>query len=196
MYLKAFKIRILKRIAIFLGDFGCKSGIFVLDVFLGASMLSLVFISLDRYFGICRRLVNADGRRITAAALTPLIWVSAALVYLPMAFTCEKSKVPGSLACDCHSRWPKQKYYAIFSFYVTFVIYVVPFASMLVCYYKICRKLWGNRNDLINSDPTGSKKKSIKMLVATTVVFFIAWTPYNCLYVLKKLEAINPKLLG
>ena len=183
--------------ATFLGDVGCKCGIYILDIFLGVSLLSLAVISLDRYFGICKGgLSNAGERTARASVILPLIWLAAAVVYLPMTIACEKSKKPGSLACDCHSKWPEQKHYAMYSFFVTFFIYIIPFTSMGVCYFKICRKLWGDRDEMIASDPSGTKKKCIKMLVATTSIFFIAWTPYNCLYVLKKLEVINPKIFG
>ena len=181
----------------FLGDVGCKCGIFILDIFIGVSLLSLAFISLDRYFGICKSgLSNAGERTARATIVLPLIWLAAAVVYLPMAFACEKSKAPGSLACDCHSKWPGQKHYAMYSFFVTFVIYLIPFTSMGVCYFKICRKLREDHDEMIASGPLGTKKKCIKMLVTATCIFFIAWTPYNGLYVLKKLEVIDPKTFG
>lgn len=181
----------------FSGDVGCKSGIFVLDIFVGASLLSLAVISLDRYFGICtEHLQQMDERLIKAPWIIALIWLASSVVYLPMVFACEMSKLPDSLACDCHSRWPKPIYYTLYSFIVTLAIYVFPFTTIFFCYYKICRKLWGDSDDMICSDPTGTKRRSIKMLVVTAVVFFIAWTPFNCLYVSKKLDLINPKLLG
>ena len=180
---------------VFAGDAGCKSGIFILDIFLGVSLLSLAFISLDRYFGICHG-TSFGSRTARAIVIVPLIWLAAAVVYLPMAFACGRSKVPGSLTCDCHSKWPKQKYYVIYSFFITLVIYLIPFISMAVCYVKICRKLWGDRDEMIAVDPTGAKRKSVVMLIATTMLFFVAWTPYNCLYILKKLEIISPKVFG
>lgn len=115
-----------------------------------------------------------------------------------MTFACKRSSKPGSLSCDCHSAWPKAIYYAAYSMYVTCMIYVIPFTSMLFCYYKICNKLWRSdaENSLLPSDPTGTKRKGIKMLIVTTLIFFVAWTPYNCLFVLKKFDLIQPKLLG
>ena len=193
----SYCLRVLTQLCALSGDIGCKSGIFILDIFVGVSLLSLAFISLDRYFGICTSGPSHIGERTAKPiVVVPLVWLAAAILYLPMVFACQRSRNSGSLACDCHSKWPEQKYYAMYAFFVTFVIYFIPFSSMAVCYFKICRKLWFDHSEMIAPDPLGTKKKSIKMLVATTIIFFIAWTPYNCLYVLKKLEAIDPKTFG
>ena len=182
----------------FKGDIGCKSGIFVLDIFLGTALLTLAFISIDRYYGICKPDLKPGQSRVRSRFIIGLIWFASSVSYFPMIFACKRSSKPGSLSCDCHSAWPKLSYYAGYSMYITCMIYTIPFTSMLFCYCKICRKLWrsGTENSLLPADPTGTKRKGIKMLIATTLVFFVAWTPYNCLFVLKKFDLIQPKLLG
>eukprot|EP00795_Rhopilema_esculentum_P001086 gene1086-15419_t len=191
-------IQLVQFLDVNLGDFGCKCGLFVLDIFLGTALLSLAFISLDRYHGICKSFSSFGSEKVKARFIIPLIWIAAAVSYFPMTVVCKKSRQPGSLACDCHSSWPAPKYYTVYAFFITIIIYIVPFVTMLVCYTRICRKLWWGTdiNSIIPADAVGSKKRSIKMLVATTLLFFLTWTPYNMLYMVKKLNLIDPKTLG
>ena len=169
-----------------------------MDIFFGTALINLAYISLDRYHGICKPSLRLDECKISAYILIPLIWLAAALTYTPMLVVCKQTTEKGKLSCDCHSAWPKEEYYLAYAFVIVCVTYLIPFLTMAVCYYKICRKLWikTEENRMLPTDPTGSKKKSIKMLLITTLVFFICWTPYNWLYILKKMKLIDKKTLG
>eukprot|EP00794_Sanderia_malayensis_P012873 gene12873-14198_t len=184
-------IQLLQFANVDIGDAGCKCSIFVLDVFFGTGMLVLAYLSLDRYHGICRPPLKVGERRVRAAIILPLIWLAISLTYAPMLFACRRSTKAGSLSCDCHTAWPKEEHYVVYSFFIVFATYIMPFSTMSLCYYKICQNLWKNTKEnsvLPSADPTGSKRRSIKMLIITTAFFFACWTPYNCLYVLKKLK--------
>ncbi len=179
------------------GEIGCKCAIFSLDVFFGTALLILAYISLDRYNGICARPLKMNESRVSGAVIIPLIWLAASLAYAPMIFACRRSTKIGKLSCDCHSTWPKEEYYTAYAFFIVMVTYLIPFSTMVFCYFKIFRKLWRrDENSMIPLDPTGSKRRSVRMLMFTTLIFFLCWTPYNCLYILKKLKLVDPKTLG
>ena len=116
-----------------------------------------------------------------------------------MLFACGKSPNPHDLSCDCHSVWPAEKYYTIYAVLIVLATYVTPFSTMIYCYLKIYRELWNKSSDdvlLRSPHSVRSRKKVVKMLIAATMFFFIAWTPYNILYILKKLDLVGGKLLG
>ena len=182
------------------GSFGCKLSIFTVATFYGTALLSLACVNIDRFYGICYSSLFDYEHRVRTMYIIPLVWIAAGMVYTPMLFACEKSHNPHDLTCDCsHSAWPKEKYHTIYEFLIVLATYVIPFSAMMYCHLKMYRELW-NRSSagvvLISTASIRSRKKVVKMLIAATLCFFIAWTPYNVLKILTELNLVGEKLLG
>ena len=180
------------------GTIGCKLSIYSLDIFYGTALLTLAYISIERYYGICYPSLLGNERRVKAKWIIPLIWLAVGIVYAPMLCACRRSANKHEIGCDCHSIWPTGYYYTIYALFIVTATYIIPFSAMLFCYIRIYRTLWANSPSTVQSSisATNSKKRTVKVLIVATVLFFIAWTPYNILYVLKKLNLVSGKLLG
>ena len=101
-------------------------------------------------------------------------------------------------SCDCYSAWSDISHYMIFKFAVVIVGFYIPFLMMLFSYLQICIRLWGRKGERssIENDQSGKKKRSIKMMILATSLFFISWFPYTVLYLMKQMKAGDPSIVG
>lgn len=111
---------------------------------------------------------------------------------------CKKNTLPdNSNSCDCFHAWPSKKRYLVYNVTVPVLFMFLPFTVMTLCYWKICVKLWGTgSSEVIPDNATGNKKRSIKMLMLSASSFFVFLFPYGCLFLLKKFQAGDPRLIG
>eukprot|EP00795_Rhopilema_esculentum_P012278 gene12278-2920_t len=114
----ATPVHVLQFSRVDMGDIGCKLGVHIIDTFMITSIMTLAYISIDRY--IC------------------------------------------------------------------------------ICFPKIVLQLWGRKGESnsIDNDRSGKKKRSIKMMILATSLFFFSWFPYTMLYLLKEMKVGNPRVVG
>ena len=163
---------------------------------MATSIITLAYISIDRYLNLCRRSIGQN-KGTHPKYIIIIIWLATALFFTPFSMYCHHRKGPLENACDCESRWPSANYYEIYSHMIVILGFFVPFTAILFCYSKVCVRLFGRSrsNDIIPNDPTGSKRRSIKMLLLATTLFFVSWFPYSLLYMMKKASTGDPKII-
>uniref|UniRef100_T1IYS5 G-protein coupled receptors family 1 profile domain-containing protein n=1 Tax=Strigamia maritima TaxID=126957 RepID=T1IYS5_STRMM len=188
----------------FFGSVLCKIVVYTQTASISVSVLTLTFISLDRYYAICHPLTFSS---TTAKAKTAILVVletrpGRVLPIETVYFT------------DCKPLWEEssQKTY---TFVLMTLLYIIPFLLMSFAYYKIVRVLW--KKDIPGSsevrktkksfkngdDGTGkkslmpqgqisstqaqinSRRKAAKMLIAVVVMFGICYFPVHLLNVLR-----------
>ena len=188
---------IIKSRSVFLGTAGCKIGIHAINVFMLTSIFTLAYISIDRYLCVCHPKIGY-ARRLHPGWVIAAIWIFSILFLSPFSIFCGKSKDPGKNSCDCYSRWPRREQYTVYQFSVVIVGFYIPFITMLISYLQICIRLWGRKGERssIENDQSGKKKRSIKMMILATSLFFISWFPYTVLYLVKLLQAGDPSIVG
>ena len=160
---------------------------------MAVSITTLCYISIDRYIGIC--VSNFNKHDIPHPRyIIPFIWLIVFLFFIPASLYCKRSIRILDNSCDCLDDWPSQM--ANVNYHVIMVVtwLIVPFSLMTFCYLKILRKLKSSDIKELN-DPNRSKRRSVKMLVLSTTMFFISWLPYACLFLLKKLQIGNQKII-
>ncbi|CAL1682863.1 unnamed protein product [Lasius platythorax] len=190
----------------FLGLKLCKAVPYLQTVSVSVSVLTLTFISIDRWYAICfpLRFKSTTGRAKTAIIV---IWLIALLFDIPellvLHIVPSNSRVQTILFTQCVWSW-SQESQATFTIVKLIFLYTVPLLFMSVAYWQIVRVLW--RSDIPGhnlstrichsteiplsrgGNPEGqlrSRRKAAKMLVAVVITFAICFFPVHLLSILR-----------
>lgn len=153
----------------------------------GVSVFTLTSIAHERYYAICQPLTN-HLRETSIKWTIPQTWLLAVLIHIPSMIYCgtQVNKYKQS-SCTCYELFPSRgaaKAYAISRY---LIVYVFPVVVVIYRYSAIIRRLrhesTGDREPGFTSQET--KKHVVKMLIASSVFFFFAWTPFYTSYLLK-----------
>ncbi|XP_035912531.1 tachykinin-like peptides receptor 86C isoform X3 [Anopheles stephensi] len=197
----------------FMGKAMCKVVIYFQTVSVTVSVLTLTFISIDRWYAICFPL-RYKPRPERAWRSIALIWLIGFLSDLPefLVLTTRRKKLRFDikLFTQCVATWDNEteKTFYIFKFVL---LYTLPLLFMTVAYFQIVRVLW--RSDTIpghresRNQPCGSRtvhstrttlncvgntstmgqlrarRKAAKMLVAVVIMFAGCYFPVHMLNV-------------
>ncbi|XP_055918849.1 orexin/Hypocretin receptor type 1-like isoform X1 [Eupeodes corollae] len=195
----------------FLGQSMCKIVLYFQTVSVTVSVLTLTFISLDRWYAICFPL-RYRTKISRAIASVSFIWIIALLSDIPEFFALHlkkpKLRFESVLFTQCGTTWDLR---TEMNFYITqlILLYVLPLLLMMIAYFKIVRILWksdtipGHResrtqqytcghlrgNSTIgNSSTMGqlrARRKAAKMLVAVVVMFATCYFPVHVFNLLR-----------
>lgn len=191
----------------FFGVYMCKIVLYLQGVSVTVSVLTLTFISIDRWYAICfpLKFKSTTGRAKTAIGL---IWFLALIFDVPELVvyqTVKKLPIDTIYFTQCEPNWSAEvdTWWNVLR---TIFLYAVPLAFMTITYFQIILVLWrsGNTNqhglDLggnrqiytftmtTNTSTRGqlrSRKKAAKMLVAVVVMFALCYLPVHLLIVLR-----------
>lgn len=170
-----------------LGDIACKFRGSLVYICHGASVFTLTSIAHERYHAICQPLANRI-RQTSVKSTIPKTWFLAILIHIPSVIYCgtQVNKYKQS-SCSCFELFPSlgvAKAYAISKY---LIVYVFPAVVVIYRYTAVIRRLRqqssGDGESGFTSQET--KKRVVKMLIASSVFFFFAWTPFYTSYLLK-----------
>lgn len=156
-----------------------------------ASILTILAISFERFYAICRPLeagYTCTKRR--AVVIIAFIWLAAIVSCLPMLSITELTMaeyIDGSTVPVCSNSlqtgWHPLYYVAIF-----LLFFVIPFGVLLVLYCLISRKLTSDSKSISgNQGSTNSKRRYqvrrqvVLMLASVCVTFFVCLLPFRLL---------------
>ncbi|XP_029673370.1 orexin receptor type 2-like [Formica exsecta] len=190
----------------FLGLKLCKAVPYLQTVSVSVSVLTLTFISIDRWYAICfpLRFKSTTSRAKTSIIV---IWLIALLFDIPELLVLHiipsNSRVQTILFTQCVWSW-SQESQATFTIVKLIFLYTVPLLFMSMTYWQIVRVLW--RSDIPghnlstrichsteiplsrSGNPEGqlrSRRKAAKMLVAIVITFAICFFPVHLLSILR-----------
>lgn len=193
----------------FLGVIMCKIGVYLQTVSVTVSVLTLTFISVDRWYAICfpLRFKSTTGRAKTAIGI---IWLIALLFDIPefVVYTTKPNKkleIETIYFTQCEPTWSldTDRNWMLLKM---ILLYAVPLIFMTVAYCQIIRVLWKSGNVHQHSlDVSGgrhvntftmntntstegqlrSRRKAAKMLVAVVIMFAVCYFPVHVLSVLR-----------
>ncbi|XP_015921800.1 orexin receptor type 2-like [Parasteatoda tepidariorum] len=190
----------------FFGSITCKLVLYLQNVSVGVSVLTLTFISVDRWYAICHPL-SFKSTPSRAKSSIFLIWSIAILIALPEAIVLDtrKKTLPVDIVylTDCTHTWSENSV-RIYQLFLILVLYVAPFSLMAYTYYQITRVLWnknipGSARTCGNSTFVGrsavrsttcesqirSRRKASKMLIAVVVMFSLCYFPVHLINLLR-----------
>lgn len=160
---------------------------------MSVSVLTLTFISVDRWRAICRPLRSPGSPpRLAIGA----IWLASCLMMLPelVVLDTRRGPVPGTLyLTDCTYTWPPG-YTSIYQLCLVMLLYVAPFALMSAVYYQMARVLWrlpalhesGSLTGPVQPPPQNlARRKAAKMLLAVVTLFGLCYLPVHTLNLLR-----------
>ena len=152
-----------------------------------ASVFTLTSIAHERHCAICQPLTNRL-REISIKWVISQTWLLAVLIHIPSIIFCgtQVNKYKQS-SCSCYELFPSPgvgKAYAISKY---LIVYVLPASVIIYHYTAVIRAL---RQESSGDEESGftsreTKKRVVKMLIASSAFFFIAWTPFYTSYLLK-----------
>lgn len=178
-----------------LGAVTCKFVNFAGVLSIAASIITLVFISLDRYFAILHPFSDVPVIRNTKL-VTSVIWISSSLYFSLYLVLFDSVPEEGGrwvcrmvwsyLADDRETRFQIGRAY----FMITFVVlYLIPLAVIAGLYIPIGRRLWSRE---IPGETTAhqkrqsrlSKRKVLRMLIIVVATFALCWLPTHIMHLM------------
>jgi len=182
----------------FSGGFGsvtCKFVNFSGVLSIGSSIITLVFISLDRYFAILHPFADVPVIRNTKL-VTSVIWISSSL-YFSLYLVLFDSVPAGDGTWVCRMVWDylshnrDTKFQIARAYFMTtfVVLYLIPLAIIAGLYIPIGRRLWSREIPGVSTahqkrQSQLSKRKVLRMLIIVVLTFALCWLPSHIMHLL------------
>ncbi|KAL9983703.1 hypothetical protein ACROYT_G005919 [Oculina patagonica] len=174
-----------------LGNITCKALFYIIPVSIAATVLTMLIISIDRFYAVFYPLREKLFRR--PRILSAIIWILSFALMVPYPILFQVQFFPSINEYICLQVWPWEdpndptfqetyRVLKIFHSTVFVIIYALPLAITITIYFLICRKLWlrkipGNVTDSNRAAAEKFKRKVVRLLVIIVVVFALCWFP-------------------
>jgi hypothetical protein len=174
-----------------LGNITCKALFYVIPVSIAATVLTMMFISFDRFYAVFYPLREKIFRK--PKILSATVWILSFALMLPYPMLYQVQFFPALNVHRCLQVWPWEdpndptfkethRVLKIFHSTVFVMLYALPLSITIIIYFLVCRKLWlriipGNATDSNRAAAEKSKRKVVRMLVVIVVVFALCWFP-------------------
>ncbi|OCT62327.1 P2Y purinoceptor 1 [Xenopus laevis] len=143
-----------------------------------ASISFLTCISVQRYLGIVhplRTLVKYQSLG-HALVITALVWLWVIIQVAPSFFITNNDTDPDHCHDSTSNRHENVRRYTIYTIILTFTGFSVPFLIIVVCYAKVLKVLWKNKNIGV-----AVKRRIIKLISIVLALFFVCFFPFYIL---------------
>ena len=177
------------------GKVMCKLTPFLQGTAVGVSVLSMMSISVNRYFAIHKplraKMVFSRGKvgvmlvaiwLVSVAAVSPLLFINSVTSY----------GVPGVfLARACEEKWGRQEARQFYNLLIFALLFLLPLLIMAVLYTRISLALFADDSHLFETTSAGKpvvtvsasrllkqRRKTVRSLILLVVLFGASWLPY------------------
>lgn len=144
------------------------------------SILTMMAIGIDRYFGIVRPMQFRQIRKKSiAVASCLLMWGLVLTVLHPLMTTDLTFDVPEFGITTCFdvlkkNMLPSKSAWAAFLLSMVFILFLIPFCVTIFCYINVIRKLGSDNR-------TVQKERAIRLAIIVLIVFTVCFAPSNLL---------------
>ncbi|XP_050303843.1 cholecystokinin receptor type A-like [Anthonomus grandis grandis] len=123
------------------GEAMCKLIPYFQAVSVSVAVWTLVAISLERYFAICRPLKSRRWQtRSHASKMIAFVWTASLLWSGPIVLV---SKLQSSLrGHKCRESWPTKNGEQMYNLFLDIILLLIPLLIMILAYFMIMEKLW------------------------------------------------------
>ncbi|XP_067308839.1 chemokine (C-C motif) receptor 12a [Pseudorasbora parva] len=148
-----------------------------------SSVLFLTLMTIDRYLAVVHAITAVQSRRTKyAVASSAAVWVLSILASIKDIFLYDVMK--GSNGWRCEATGYHQSTltkWELFGYYQQFLLFfLVPLVIIQSCYIRITIKIMSTR--------MMEKCRAVKLIFVIVFTFFICWTPYNVVILLKAIK--------
>lgn len=165
-----------------MGTITCKTFFYVMPVFIAATVLTMLIISINRFYAVFYPLRGKLFQN--PIILSAIVWILSFVLMTPYVFYSEVAFNVGQNAFLC-LQFPSgadTHVIRIFQICLFVILYALPLLIMAILYVLICRKLWlrkipGNISTTNRAVVEMSKRKVVRLLVILVVVFALCWFP-------------------
>ncbi|XP_068739258.1 neuropeptide SIFamide receptor-like [Montipora capricornis] len=171
-----------------LGIVTCKMLFYAIPISIVASVLTILFISFERFYAVFFPLREAIFQR--PKILSTMIWVLSFALMFPYVFFSDVAFDPVTNGYYCDLGMPSKDLdersllgiFKIFHISLFVIMYALPLFITIIIYTLICRKLVhrkipGNMTDSNRAVVEKSRRKVVRLLVVICVVFALCWFP-------------------
>ncbi|EDO37082.1 predicted protein [Nematostella vectensis] len=172
----------------------CKLFSFMVDLSMPVSILSMVFITLDRFCAIVFPLRMNSGPKITAIFIFTS-WAIPVAFFAPYLYGFKMNDRGYGL--ECYLQWDQGyvrhlRSHTIFTMFICVIYIIIPFIILVFCYTTIlCVLRRQDQGVMARSQPRRERriryqktKKVVLMALAIVVVFGLCYGPYICLLIM------------
>lgn len=178
------------------GSTMCKLMPFVQGTAIGVSVLSLLAISISRYFAIYKPLTaKIIFSKRNVRILLVFIWVVSLGSFSPLLYVTSVTSygIPGIFEnIVCEEKWESIDDKNIYNVFIFSILFVCPFILMGVAYIIIGYTLWHGNSVLFNNNAImqtykktnlilRQRRRTVKMLICIVSIFGVCWLPYYCI---------------
>ncbi|XP_068671029.1 neuropeptide SIFamide receptor-like [Montipora foliosa] len=169
-----------------LGIVTCKMLFYAIPISIVASVLTILFISFERFYVVFFPLREAIFQR--PKILSTMIWVLSFALMFPYVFFSDVAFDPVTNGYYCDIGMPskdlEERYHIFKIFHISLfvIMYALPLFITIIIYTLVCctlvrRKIPGNMTDSNRAVVEKSRRKVVRLLVVICVVFALCWFP-------------------
>lgn len=165
-----------------MGTITCKALFYVMPVSIAATVLTMLIISINRFYAVFYPLKGKLSRK--PRILSAIIWILSFVLMIPYVFYSDVELNIGQNAFVCLQFSPRADpdVIRIFQICLFIILYAFPLLMIAILYVLICRKMWlrkipGNISSTNRAVIEMSKRKVVRLLVILVVVFALCWFP-------------------
>ncbi|XP_003420099.1 P2Y purinoceptor 6 [Loxodonta africana] len=162
------------------GDFACRLVRFLFYANLHGSILFLTCISFQRYLGICHPLAlwHKHGGRWAAWLVCGAVWLAVTAQCLPTAVFATTGIQRNRTVCYDLSAPALATHYMPYGIALTVVGFLLPFAFLLACYYRLASHLC-RQDGPIGPVAQERRSKAARMAVVVAATFALSFLPFH-----------------
>lgn len=167
------------------GDFLCKAVNAIFSVSYYGGVIFLTIMTILRYMAVVDPLSTLRTQKKRYGTLiSTAIWITSVLVVVPeIIYTQVTTDIPvdGKQRCDY-----KDKKWKLVELCQQVIFFAISFMIFAICYIRMIKILLRSRSQ--------RRQKTVRLIFAIVVVFFLSWAPYNVLgfvYVLSSWHVIK-----
>ncbi|XP_062338040.1 chemokine (C-C motif) receptor 12a [Osmerus eperlanus] len=146
-----------------------------------SSILFLTLMTFDRYLAVVHAITAAKSRRkLYACSLSAAVWFISILAGLKelVLYDVRKDHSLGYMCEEMGSSKAVMTKWKLFGYYQQFLIFfLLPLLMVLYCYIRITVRIMSTRMK--------EKCRAVKLVFVIIFTFFICWTPYNVVILLR-----------
>lgn len=152
--------------------------VFYVNTYAGVNFMTC--LSVDRFFAVVHPLRYHQLKRVEyAKGICVGIWVLVLAQTLPLLVRPMSKEEDGRTTCMEYPNFEETAALPWILLGACLVGYVLPLAVILLCYSRICCKLFRTAKQNPLSEKSGVNRKALNTIVLIIVVFVLCFTPYH-----------------